>query len=108
MATSDKVRERWKWIAEYIKVYRGGTDILNAQFVDDFVLRFNVPVGLTWWGANKCPTLGRDLAAMKKRGYLKRSRVGLGMNWQPGFPRWVWSYELGNMAEYLIDLTEKV
>ena len=101
---SDAVRKRWVWIAEYIRDKTRGTgvDVLNSDFVDDYVEAFGLRVHIMMWGANKCPQLGRDLSAMTKCGYLKRSRVGLSGNWQPGFPKWVWGYTLGQYAEFLI------
>jgi hypothetical protein len=51
------------------------------------------------WGADHCPQLGRDLTRLYKARKLTRFRIGLGQNWQPGFPKWVWSYQLPQRDE---------
>ena len=84
---------RESWLLEYIKEH-GGVDVLNAEFVDKFMEVTGAKYRVTMWGANKCPMLGRDLARLAACGILRRFRVGLGLNWQPGFPTWVWSYEI--------------
>jgi len=88
---------RYQWIAEWIK-REGQADVLNSEFVDCYINAVEARFRPTYWGAHKCPALGSDLAHMAKCGALDRFRVGLGANWQPGFPRWVWSYSLGRAA----------
>lgn len=91
-----KPRERRKWLAEYIRdnYPRAGVDILDRDFVDTYEAATGAQVQVKMWGANGCPQLAADLLAMKRLGQLKRHRTGLGGNWQPGFPKWVWSYSL--------------
>ncbi len=84
------------WILKQIyENYQHGVDILNYEFVDDFLTAFPK---LKWeaknWGAHSCPSLGRILKKLYDRNLLKRGTIGLGINWQPGFPRWVWTYAL--------------
>lgn len=89
-------RERRAWIAQYIATYepRTGVDVLHRRFVEAYVKATGSHVNPVAWGADKCRQLGADLSAMKRLGELRRFRIGLGFNWQPGFPKWVWSYEL--------------
>lgn len=86
--------ERWAVIREYLVDHAGGVDILNSDFVDTYIAATKVRFKPTNWGAFKCPTLSADLLAMYRSGRLKRHRAGLAGNWQPGFPKWVWSYRL--------------
>lgn len=87
-----KATDRHKWLLEYIKT-NGPTDILNRKFIEDYVKATGTKFKPTYWGADKSPILGRDLAKMAKDKTLERYRCGLsGGIWQPGFPKWVWSY----------------
>jgi len=89
-----KPSERHAWILRYIaEVEPHGVDVLNSAFVDAYVEATGANVRIMLWGANKCAQLGRDLTTMFHSRQLKRGRVGLGGNWQPGFPKWVWSYK---------------
>lgn len=88
------IARRWQWLLNEARE-RVAVDVLDADFVDAYIQRFKPQYRPTWWGANKCPQIGRDLASMAQAGLLSRSRVGLGSNWQPGFPRWVFSYKPG-------------
>ena len=96
-----KPHERMVWLLQWVKKYRFA-DVLNSDLVDDYEHATGAKVDVVPWGANKCPQLGRDLAYMAKCGALKRWRNGLSGGWQPGFPTWVWSYEIGNAA-YLFE-----
>lgn len=88
---------RYRWLLAEIKEMRHA-DVMNSDFVDRYVAAFGMAHKVCCWGANVCPQLGKDLAQMAKCSALKRWRVGLGSNWQPGFPRWVWGYEVGHAA----------
>lgn len=83
--------ERRTWIVKYIRVH-GPVDILRSDFVDDYIAATKASFRLTCFGAFKCSTLGRDLAHLVSEGALRRRRLGLSSNWQPGFPKWVWVY----------------
>ncbi|MEI6731140.1 MAG: hypothetical protein WCK90_00515 [archaeon] len=93
-------RDRQRWLVQHIQK-TGRADVLDVPFVDAYVDANHVAFRPCAWGANKCATLGRDLAALEKMGALKRFRIGLGGNWAPGFPRWVWSYEIGTNGHFL-------
>jgi hypothetical protein len=91
-----KPHERRKWLYNAIKGERGGVDVLYADFVDAYMEATGAKCYPQMWGAHKCPQLGRDLSQMARDGALRRHRAGLsGGAWQPGFPKWVWSYEIG-------------
>lgn len=89
--------QRFDWIERAIEEELGNAvDVLNRDFVDAYTEATGVPFRVTFWGANKCAQLGRDLTEMKRKLRLKRARIGLsGGAWMPGFPKWVWSYRLG-------------
>ena len=89
-----KPADRYAWIEKYLRENAGGVDVLNREFVDAYIEDTGTKFRETMWGADKCPQLGRDLARMVKQRRLRRWRSGLQGNWQPGFPTWVWSYEL--------------
>ena len=84
--------ERKKWLMAWVQKHRYA-DVLDSDLVDSYIAATNAKHKPTCWGAYKCPMLGRDLAALASCGALKRWRNGLRGTWQPGFPRWVWSYE---------------
>ena len=85
--------ERYAWIESYIRDH-GGVDVLNRWFVEAYASATNMGVIPTCIGADIAPALGKDLAHMYKVGRLARVRVGLSGNWEPGFPKWVWSYDI--------------
>jgi hypothetical protein len=91
--------DRWKWIAERMNGNNGVShfkyvDILNKHFVDDYVEATGAKDIVTWFGANKCPTLAKDLRDMYNARLLTRWRNGIRSVGCDGFPKWVWSYEL--------------
>ena len=87
--------KRQAWIKEWVQK-NTFVDVLNCDFVFAYIKATGVPFEDTNWGAPKCRTLGQDLAGMVHDGTLSRRCVGLSGNWQPGFPRWVWTYTLAN------------
>lgn len=95
-------RQRWEWLLKETRERRF-VDVLNSEFVDAYIDEFKPAHQITYWGAKKCRKLGADLAAMAKLGYLERHRSGLSSGaWQPGFPKWVWSYQPGKYADLLM------
>lgn len=87
--------ERHEWLKERIGKTPGGVDILDAVFVDDFVAFSGAAMVPKCFGAHGCPTLGRDLHEMWRNKVLTRGILGLsGGAWMPGFPKWVYSYDL--------------
>lgn len=94
------------WLMVWVKKHRY-VDILDSDFVGSYIDATNAKHFPTFWGAYKCPMLGRDLSSLAKCGALKRWRNGLPRgSWQPGFPRWVWTYELGLATNLYLPKTE--
>lgn len=91
-----KKEERFEWIRSYLKALgrHGAVDILDRDFVESYQSATGAKVDYMIYGAPKCNQLGRDLAEMAKKYYLKRERVGLNGMGGMGFPRWVFSYSL--------------
>ncbi len=91
-----KPAERYEWIERWIEarvLQRGpSVDVLNRSFVDDYVEATGAQTKVMPYGADKCPQLGRDLAAMARKGRFRRFTPGLQGLVSEGFPRWVWSY----------------
>ena len=91
-----KLKQREDWIVKYL-IDQGNSasvDVLNRDFVEDYVEATGAKYYIQMYGANTCRRLGKDLAAMNKSGILKRSRTGIYGMVGMGFPRWVWSYRL--------------
>ncbi len=86
-----------RWIIDTIPKH-GGVDILNEEFVDKFIKRFNSRHRVTLFGAYKCPSLGILLSHMYRKGFLTRNIIGI-CPWQAGFPKWVYVY--GVHSNYL-------
>ena len=71
-----------------------GIDATMADFHTAFWNKFGGSRKETNWGAKTVNGVSAILKRMESCGMLWRGRVGLGANWQPGFPRWVWGYSL--------------
>ncbi len=88
--------EREQWILNWMRQRPSeSVDVLNAEFVSEFIDATGCKSTVPLFGAEKCPQLGRDLGRLHSKGLLRRMPVGL----QPGdasmgFPKWVWSYRL--------------
>jgi hypothetical protein len=95
------VHLRWCWLRDRVEAYQF-VDILNSDFVWEYIEKFGFASHACTIGAPVCKQLNRDLAKMAKLGYLKRTPTGISDgNWQPGFPKWVYSYQLGHYSKYL-------
>lgn len=91
-----KPAEREQWILNWMRQRpREHVDVLNAEFVDAFIEATGCKFVPQFFGAAKCPQLGRDLGRLHARGLLRRTACGLPSgDASMGFPRWVWSYRL--------------
>lgn len=78
-------------------------NVLDVAFVDEFVDATQANVDVMLWGANRCAYLSKTLAKMNADGLLSRDAVGLGANWQPGFPKWVYAYTLTSLGRDLAE-----
>lgn len=85
--------ERRRWLLRFMSRH-GSVDVMNAGFVDAYVEFTGAKVDIMLWGANKCGLLSADLRRLHHSQTVERHRIGLGANWQPGFPKWVNSYSL--------------
>lgn len=93
--------ERHAWIIQHLKNDPSAkhtplqVDVLDREFVDNYVEATEAPWKVMPFGANECRLLGRDLAEMFRNGKLKRHTVGIsdGLCHQ-GFPKWVYCYQL--------------
>ena len=86
--------KRHEWIMSYFNARPAlwYENVLNSDFVDIYVEATNVPFMCMMYGANRCPTLGRDLADLYRMGKLKRTTGGVGDARSLGFSTWVWMY----------------
>ena len=88
------IHERYVWLAKYImeKGYNN-VDILDKEFVIEYVAKFNFKFYDVAYGAPKCPQLSKDLSKMAKIGYLKRRKTAITMPLQ-GMPKWAYVYSI--------------
>lgn len=80
-----------EWIQKYIE-RKGPVDVMNRQFVDDYLSTFDVGFIATPYGADRCPRLGRILSEGYKKGLFNRRVAGLWAH-EWGFPNWVYVYQ---------------
>lgn len=85
---------RWAFIEDWLK-NNYATDVLDSPFHDAYAKAFP-QYAREWhaWGACPVKQAMKDLKTMYDSNVLQRQRLDLGLSWQPGFPRWVWSYQL--------------
>lgn len=90
---------RYAWIEQWLSHQPLGlsVDVLDRDFVDDYVAATGARVKVMPYGADKCPQLGCDLSWMAARGRLLRSRTGICGLAGMGFPKWVWTYRLAGV-----------
>ena len=74
-------------------------DVLNTDFVCDYIEATNARCAIMPYGAPKCSQLGEDLTKMFRQGMLTRSKTGLEGMAGMGFPRWVYTYYAKPCAE---------
>jgi predicted ATP-grasp superfamily ATP-dependent carboligase len=86
-------QQRWDYLLQRAVRY-STLDVVNAYLVEDYVEETGAKSKVMWYGADKCPLLGRDLSAMEREGLLSRYRTGLSDMHSMGFPSWVWVYSL--------------
>ncbi len=69
-------------------------DVLNSDFVDDYLEATGAAFSPMMYGAHRCKQLGKDLAGLYKLGKLRRHTTGIEGLAGMGFPRWVYAYYL--------------
>jgi hypothetical protein len=94
-----KPAERREWILEHLRQRTSSAgpawvDVLDRWFVDAYAEHTGARVDVMPFGANKCRTLGADLAALHREGKLHRRATGIEGLAGMGFPRWVYTYRL--------------
>lgn len=91
--------ERDDWLL--LRVHEERTvDMLNRGFVEDYIRWTGAAFRPSFWGAPWCGLLSSDLARLAREKVLKRTPLGLPSgNWQPGFPKWVYSYRVHYIGE---------
>jgi hypothetical protein len=89
--THIKTEEMNEWIVNYIRV-NGGVSATDELFHEAFFQQFGGSRKLTMWGAQPVSKAMLRLKALVDLGVLVRSKIGLGGNWQPGFPKWNYVY----------------
>lgn len=85
--------ERRAWLLQHLQASSTPLDILDSEFVDAYIKETAAPFDPMPYGAHRCTTLGRDLAAMFKDETLQRQAVGIPCGYE-GMPRWVYAYEV--------------
>lgn len=72
-----KQRQRMEWLLAWMQKY-GSADVLNRDLVDEYLSVTGANFKIVFFGAPKCPQLGRDLSRMARLGYAKRRTTGKG------------------------------
>lgn len=88
--------DRRKWILSYMqRGHRRTVNVLYSDFVCDYMEATGAKGTAQFFGAPKCPQLGRDLSAMYSAGILDRDVTGLPVgDAAMGFPKWVYTYRV--------------
>lgn len=82
-----------QYIFEYLEK-EGCVDVLDQEFIDGFIEATGCKFIPYFWGAHTCRYAGKVLSELYHKGKLNRGVIGLGGNWMPGFPKWVYCYTL--------------
>lgn len=80
-----------EWIKQYIREH-GPVDVCDTAFHEEFYQRFGGARKETTFGAQPVYKAMRTLKQMSDDGEISRGIIGLGGNWQPGFPKWCYGY----------------
>ena len=91
MKKKEHVMRQRHWIKQYLKEHHG-TCVTDALFHEQFYNKFRGKRKETLWGAQPVWKAMKLLKQMYEEGELTRDIVGLGANWQPGFPKWNYVY----------------
>ncbi len=85
---------REAWILDYLREHMNA-DSVNQDFHEKYHVQFpEFKQHETFFGSQPVAQAMRDLRRMADDGLVVVSRIPLGANWQPGFPKWVYSYSL--------------
>lgn len=81
-----------EWIVEYLHQNMEASAV-NKDFHEKFHQKFGGRKKETFFGAEPVAKAQATLAAMYNKGTVIRRRIGI-QNWQPGMPKWVYSYSV--------------
>ena len=88
-----KKQKQYRFVIEYLEEHYA-TDACDQKFQEQWFLKFGGNRKQTIWGAEPVREAASYLKELWQQGILDRGVVTLGINWQPGFPRWVYGYTL--------------
>lgn len=92
----DEMSECEQWVFNWLLMQHEASSV-SQEFHEQFHAAFpQYRVKTTNWGAQPVSKAMKTLKQMYDRGIISRCRIGLGLNWQPGFPRSALSYHLSN------------
>lgn len=93
--------EKEIWVLEYLKnkPMLKFIDMLDEDFVDSYIEKFNPQSSSMVIGSSKCKELSKLLGSMYKKGLLKRFPHGVKGGYSQDHldfkaPKWVYSYKL--------------
>lgn len=96
------MNEKEQWVIDYLieqkKKSNSFIDVLDNDFVNAYLDKFDDRYMAMTIGAPKCPSLSRLLGIMYKKNLLKRYSQGVrsGLRQDGAYPKWVYSYYLPN------------
>lgn len=87
----EKTIVKEEWIIDYIDK-NGVVSILDAEFVDRYIEKFNPAHILQPYGAHTCRELGRMLSSLYKQFRLNRYKMSI-HEMGDTYPNWVYMYD---------------
>lgn len=86
------VQDKRDFIIGYLAEAGASASATDQHFHERWHARFGGTRKETLFGAQPVRNAMHHLRMMHREGLLRRSKVALGWNWQPGFPKWVYVY----------------
>jgi len=86
------------WILEYLLEYQE-TSVVDSVFHERFYSMFKGKRKETNWGCQPVYKAMRLLKEMYDCNLIDRGIIKLDTAWQPGFPKWVYSYYVKNKGK---------
>ncbi|MEY2875867.1 MAG: hypothetical protein RLZZ373_3238 [Pseudomonadota bacterium] len=94
-------RERWAWLAHWV-IEHGEADCLGVCLVTEFAGKFSFVMKSPVPDVRRCKDLGIALGEMHRRGWLVRTKSGIGgIDRTPGVPRWRYVYRASETIEQI-------
>ena len=85
------------WVIKYLLKHTAA-DCLSAPFHERFFYEFRYARKDTNWGSAPVAKAMQILRQLASEGICEARHIGLGLNWQPGFPKYVRGYCLSDFA----------